>query len=369
MLYFQHCGDAGVSPQLPFEADYSLIVGAGQSNLQGDQCAWAGAAPSMFGNAMLGLGTRPIVSQLSNPGVDLFEPVGGSNTITPLVSVNQDNVNGTAVTVNEGGFSGVTGAVFAFQPDSTLTLTAPTGTMVKLVNSTLVSTAVGGPGQPAFDLTQIFAKGMGVWVTGVTGGASAENINTIPTLRLAAVTPTQLTMTASQGFGYAGTSGTPINIAVTNNFGAFGEDPCVTQANDYAALAKKAGVLPAGKSFAVLNTAIAGATVASLAPGASPDLYNRAIDGVTRFVGAAAALGQTAYVSIDIYEQGAADSDPAVSAEVFSYVAFSGQPPSENIPAFTDTVLTGKTFPSPVGQPYALFNPCCVFNIGVPEDA
>jgi hypothetical protein len=559
--------------QLPFTTHFSLITGTGQSNLQGDQNAWANAAPPLYGNVMLGNGTRPLISSIKDPNANLFQPVGGP-TIQPLVSVNQDATDGLPVTVNQGGFDGVTGATFAISPKNVLTLTQPAGNMHQLVDGVLVTTPVGGASALAFDLTQIFAPGMGVWFTNVTGTQQAEGINIQSLLKVEAVTARTMTI-ASGGFGYAGISSTPISIFATNNFGVFGEDACVTQANEYSALASAAGALPAGKVFGVLNGAVAGTTIAELSPGATPNLYHRVIDGVTRFTAAAAALGKTTSVVVDVYEQGNADighqtsqaaytaglqaiysghrtaypaitgqtrppvfmisqtsgfdlskndfgnnavsmaqllfatsgqnpdaycfgptyfapnqgvhetpngqrwkgamrakilyrilnlnqawlplyptlvsylgnqillefhvpvgglqfrpafkfgeptvypdagfqatdanglnpvtavkitggysiflqfarnfvsaprvqyadgtnhdgmgnlydGDTAVSAEIFTYTPFAGEPPIDDIPAFTDTVLTGKTFPSPVGQPYALFNPCCVFNV------
>lgn len=570
-------GNPNGTAQRPYIADYSLIVGVGQSNLEGDQGAWAGASPPMFGNVMLGEGTRPVVSNPLAPDVEFFQPVGNSD-ITPLISANQNHLDGSVVTIAQGGFGSVTGVKFGGPSKGTMTLTDPTGTMVLPENGTLKSTAVGGPGQPKFDLTKVFTPGMGLWISGMTGSPAAQSLNQNGVLRIATVAPLSLTLAGTDGFGYVGPAESPINLNVSNNFAIYGEDPMVTQVNDYAALASAAGTLPAGKGFGVINTSIGGQPIAALEPGATPDQYNRAIDGVTRFVAAAAALGKTAYVAIDLYEQGNGDlfnnkdttfdaytaglfaiysghradypaitgqsrppifmisqtsgfdlsgndygddavvmaqlefgtsglypdaycvgptyyapsqglhetpngqrwkgamrgkiayrilalnegwlplypigatylgrqvqitfhvpvgslqfrpsfnlctptvypdagfqatdnaglnpvtsvaimpggksvlltcarafvsaprvqyadaanhnglgnlydSDPAVSSEIFTYTPFAGQPPIEDIPAFTDTVLTGKTFPSPVGQPYALFNPCCIFNI------
>jgi hypothetical protein len=271
-------------------AQINVLGNYGQSEAQADQASPTQSVIPVNGNVMLGTDTRP----LSQSGTT-YTPVGGA-VLTPLVSVNQNPTTGLAQVPSQGGMMSISGTIaVSTSPTNNITFTSCTGTLVTYMGGIETLTAVGGAGQPTFDLTQAFPAGelpQLFQTRGFTGGLGYINNNGISDMSrtIGTITPTSLTLTSgSNGFAVNGTTSGTISLYATNNGGSFGEDPNISTANELSQMSQLDSSANTPINFGVFNGAIAGQSVASLSKGTN--YYSRFLAGAVAF----ASAGQAAY--------------------------------------------------------------------------
>jgi hypothetical protein len=308
-------------------ANYNVCAWYGQSDCVGAQGAPAITVSQPFDCLMYGQSDRPQNVSGTGTGANLFTPVGDTN-FHPLVATNQQKSSGALFTPLEGGFQSVTGVTFN-EATQTISVSSPTANQIQLVSGSLVSTPVGGSGQPAFDFTQIFAAGDtiafgGAGLAGLWAPLATIGLNLNPTT-IQSVTATTIVLVTESGSDIPSTvPDTPIsevNFYVTNNVPTnFGENPVTAATNMWRKqqLAFRALAADPSRLLVATNSAIGGTTIAQLSKGASPNLYNRVISGVSAIAAKAALASDTCVCPFVTYLQGDSDGDQGTIGSAYS---------------------------------------------------